>query len=612
MNLGSWMPLYQGIDFARGANIDDTRIPVPQLVTVARIDLTDPDIRLFATPRFTNYLEEVRETAAMSVSNFLTTYNLQLAINANFYTSMWGIDPPEGAPAEPWGLLISQGVIVSKQETNTYATSLLFTTNNQPIFVFTNSVPGTNTAGIYTAVTGNHPLLRNGQNIAPGPDQRTARNGFGVSQDRRYLYLLTIDSNSTNSGGAIFSEVASWLQLAGAYDAINLDGGGSTALDTYDCYNKALQLNTSFIVPERHVAAHFGVYAKPLPQFFSNVDVSPFDTTANIRWQTAIPTTAQIEYGTGTAYGSFSASNSTPLRNHVITLNSLLPATKYSFRIIATAGTNVHLFPCYFTTLSFLNASVKLPLFEMTNSWKYATNNLDGIKWQTPSYDDRSWFGPSPALFYIEDNPAVEPKNTGLPPSGGVVTGGQIMPTYYFRTHFTFNDDPAGIILYFTSYIDDGAVFYLNGAEIYRYLMFPAPTVILNSYRATGSQTCNSTFDAQTNCPLVFSISSPLTTNIVVGDNVLAVEVHQAFNTATDVVFGSALGYSPSLAPKPALNILTEDTTTTIYWNGGGFALQQAHDPRGPWTDIPGPVKTSPYTLIDPPGSKFFQLHRGY
>src|SRR5258707_6330276 len=46
MNLGSWMPLYQGIDFARGANIDDTRIPVPQLVTVARIDLTDPDIRL--------------------------------------------------------------------------------------------------------------------------------------------------------------------------------------------------------------------------------------------------------------------------------------------------------------------------------------------------------------------------------------------------------------------------------------------------------------------------------------------------------------------------------------------------------------------------------------
>src|SRR5258706_16215731 len=93
-------------------------------------------------------------------------------------------------------------------------------------------------------------------------------------------------------------------------------------------------------------------------------------------------------------------------------------------------------------------------------------------------------------------------KNTGLPPSGGLVTGGQVMPTYYFRTHFTFNDDPAGIILYFTSYIDDGAVFYLNGAEIYRYLMFPPPPVILNSYRATGSQTCNSTFDAQTNCPL--------------------------------------------------------------------------------------------------------------
>src|SRR5438046_5883154 len=52
--------------------------------------------------------------------------------------------------------------------------------------------------------------------------------------------------------------------------------------------------------------------------------------------------------------------------------------------------------------------------------------------------------------------------------------------TYYFRTHFTSANSAPGTALLFSSYIDDGAVFYLNGAELYRVRMDPPPAPITN------------------------------------------------------------------------------------------------------------------------------------
>src|SRR4051794_22841323 len=111
MSIMPWTPLFQGIDFARGTNIPDGSTPIPriQVVSVARVDLTAPGVTLFSTPQFTNYLEDVRETAALSVTNFIAAYGLQLAVNANWYTS--NIDPPDGSPTEVQGLAISRGVV---------------------------------------------------------------------------------------------------------------------------------------------------------------------------------------------------------------------------------------------------------------------------------------------------------------------------------------------------------------------------------------------------------------------------------------------------------------------------------------------------------------------
>jgi exopolysaccharide biosynthesis protein len=86
------------------------------------------------------------------------------------------------------------------------------------MFVFKNLPPGTNTTGIYTAITGFYPIVSNGVNIGAAsisayPDswihQSQPRTAFGISQDGRYLYLMTIDGRQSGySDGALDSDTA--------------------------------------------------------------------------------------------------------------------------------------------------------------------------------------------------------------------------------------------------------------------------------------------------------------------------------------------------------------------------------------------------------------------
>ncbi|TAK03045.1 MAG: hypothetical protein EPO39_12735 [Candidatus Manganitrophaceae bacterium] len=76
-------------------------------------------------------------------------------------------------------------------------------------------------------------------------------------------------------------------------------------------------------------------------------------TGAVITWTTNESATAQVEYGTTTAYGSSSALRSTLLTSHSRTLSSLAPSTLYHYRVIsgdaagniATSGDNTFTTP---------------------------------------------------------------------------------------------------------------------------------------------------------------------------------------------------------------------------------------------------------------------------
>jgi hypothetical protein len=220
-------------------------------------------------------------------------------------------------------------------------------------------------------------------------------------------------------------------------------------------------------------------------------------------------------------------------------------------------------------------------------------------------YVDSAWLGEGPALLYIEDNQAVSPLNTVLPGD----SNGSSFPTYYFRTHFTVTNSLAGLALVFTNYIDDGAVLYLNGAEIQRVRMPAAPQFITYATLASGCpmNNCEATIDV----PDIFRLSLDGLTNLMVGgDNVLAAEVHQLTTNDTDVVFGSTVSLVRALVTETKLRVGRATNDICISWDGGAFTLQRSTVLTGTngWSDVPGPIKASPYCTTNPLTTTFYRL----
>jgi hypothetical protein len=625
---GPWVPIFKGIDHAVGTN--DPSLPgnfpgEMQVAHCVRVDLTDPDVQLFSTPRASGYTAESRETLTQSVPHFLTQHQLQVVADANFYSANPGGSDPtaEGISCEVFGFQMSTGLVVSASafEADPRYASILFTTNNQPMMAFVNRPPGTNTAGFFTAITGFYPIVSNGVNIGAAainsyPDssihQTQPRTAFGVSRDNHYLFLMSIDGRQPGySDGALDSETAYWMMQFGAWNAINMDGGGSTALYMADSTGKAVPLNHSSYVAaygrERYIGSHFGVYAKPLPGMINDVTALPNDTSATIMWTTLQPGTSQVQYGLTANLGTFTPAVSDPVTNHVVLLSGLTPGAEYYFNAISTIGGTPYVSSNFlFVTTNYVTTN---SIFDFTNTWKYGTANLDGVNWTAPEYDDSTnWDGSGPGLLWIDargPNGAIpEPLNTQMPgdPSNAL---GPTYPfiTYYFRTHFTFNNSVSGAVLQFTDYIDDGAVFYLNGSEIYRLRMPVAPAQIANTTLASGFA-CS----GDATCPDFFTISGDLITNLAVGDNVLAAEVHNYNAGSPDITFGVALASTQPYAINPVLNFAFANGVLTLSWTGVGYTLQQAGNPSGPWTNAPGPIVTSPYTPTISGPALYFRL----
>ena len=603
-----WVTLFQGIDHAVGTNFADATYPRRQVVHCLRVDLTDPDLQLFTSPHCTNNCGA--ETLGTTTSLFLQEYKLQVAVNGNFFSPT---DGALGAPEDVLGLSISEGKVVSPATSSAHAAVLLFATNNQAIFVPTNWPP-TKTLGIFTAFAGNIALVVKGKNFGSTstfPSDIDPRTAAGLSQDRRYLYLITIDGRQSGySDGATGFETGEWLIRFGSYDGLNLDGGGSATMAMADCSGNAVRLNKPSYVAaygrERTVGHNIGIYAKPAPSMIRDLTVVPGDTTTILTWRTDSAATTQVEYGLTSSYGNFTPLDPTPVQTHIATVSGLSPGKTYFFRVISRTGNEDYASGCRFSTTNATSAS---PLFGLTKTWKYTTTNLDGVEWTTRGYGEPGWLGPGAGLLYVETSALVGPKNTPLPTGSGL----QLPPTYYFRTKFNFPGDPAGVSLVFSNYVDDGAVFYLNGVEIARLRMAAAPTAILNSSLATAFPCAGvaNQGDANNTCPDVFTVSGDAVTNLVSGENVLAVEVHNYTVGSPDIVFGSALGYSRPAELEPQLNVFYSGDEATLFWNGSGFALQrQAQLSASPntWEDVPGTV-VSPFKTRNE-GTMFYRLKK--
>lgn len=611
--LGPWVPLFKGIDHARGTNTPDASNPNLTVINVARVDLTDPDIRLKPTPRMeTGYADGLRETVGITPSNYLKTQKAQIVINANFFEPS-ATEVREGTAMDVGGLMISDGVVVSTQDSSTDSAVITFDASNRPGLILTNW-PAHSVSGVANAVAGSYPVVVNGVNHGrsylnlPGNlHDAQPRTLFGLSSDRRFLYLMTIDGRQPGySDGAFDYESGNWMLLVGASDAINMDGGGSTTLVTESSTGNPTRLNKpSFVAAygrERTVGSHLAVFAKPLVGFFSEVKVAADDEAASISWKTGESAVSWVEYGPTADLGSKTVVPTTPGTSHSALLTGLTAGTDYTYRFVATPASGTKTSDLFAFTTTNYNAFQSL--LELTNTWKFSTAAQSGSAWTGKTYNDSAWAGPSPGVLWVDvrvagGNALIPAKSTQL--QADPANAGYPFTTYYFRTHIQVASAATSRVLKGEGYIDDGAVFYLNGVEVSRLRMDPAADITSStlalSYPCSGDATCADSLQLD---------GSPL----VNGDNVIAVEVHNYNLRSADVTFGMSLQAVQSAPPAPSVRINNAAGNLEFSWDRGGFVLQQADSPTGPWIDVPGPVVMSPHLTTASASARYYRLNR--
>jgi hypothetical protein len=255
ITVGPWELIFEGVQHARGeADAEEPRL---QKVNALRVDLHHPSIVLYTTP---SNGSDPGETDRQTGRQFITTYGVQAAVNAHFYYT--GSDIQWNA--DLIGLSICEGQVVSPPESLPYGgSSFLVSQDNIARFEVTS--PSSDLTGVWTALEAWPFLLVNGVNHGdPSEASVHPRTAIGLTEDNRCLIMITIDGRQPDySDGATFWETAEWLIRFGAYNGLNLDGGGSTHMWISNGDGGAIALNSPS--EDRAVGNHLGVFAAPLP-----------------------------------------------------------------------------------------------------------------------------------------------------------------------------------------------------------------------------------------------------------------------------------------------------------------------------------------------------------
>jgi uncharacterized protein YigE (DUF2233 family) len=201
--------------------------PVPQVWHVVRLDLTRA--RLAVSP---GDLGSGSEYQARTTSAALTATGAYIAVNGGFYAIPNLPNVTRGSVLDVMGTSIAGGTVFSSpQGGSRVVTSILCIGADVRV-----EDGQTCALPVTDALAAGPLLLRDGLPVsfeAQSSDfalNRHPRTAVGLSANGQIGWLVVVDGRQPASGGATLAELATFLRGLGADDAINLDGGGSSAL----------------------------------------------------------------------------------------------------------------------------------------------------------------------------------------------------------------------------------------------------------------------------------------------------------------------------------------------------------------------------------------------
>lgn len=210
--LADWNTVADGVSYQR-FNRDGMD------VHVARVDLTSPNVRVVAS----------RESdRGLRVSDFAKKSNALIAINADYF------DPK----LQPVGLALSPcGVWAGTKDTG--REGVVAVGSGKADIYPQKEVLDTPEGWMTSAVSGWPMIVKECKPLSPaelpGSDSFTRsphpRTAVGITEDGRTMYLVVADGRREDARGLTLARLAAFMHdELGACEAMNLDGGGSSAM----------------------------------------------------------------------------------------------------------------------------------------------------------------------------------------------------------------------------------------------------------------------------------------------------------------------------------------------------------------------------------------------
>jgi uncharacterized protein YigE (DUF2233 family) len=282
-----WQPVGPGVDYREYAEGG-------QDIHVTRVDLTNDQIRVVATRP---------SEQGMKVSDYAKKNKALAAINADYFDEHF---KPVGLTVGPCGQWVDTK--------DTGREGVVAVGGSRAAIYRQSEVMDPPATWVETAVSGWPALVVDCEPLTatqlPGSDVFTRsphpRTAVGLSGDRKTLYLVVADGRRTGVPGLTLAQLATFFKTRlHACSAINLDGGGSTAMWVSD---KIVNRPSDGV--ERRVGDHLAVV---LRSDYAGCDTTTqtASTTTSPNTSTATATTAPATSTTSTPATSTSTQSTT-------------------------------------------------------------------------------------------------------------------------------------------------------------------------------------------------------------------------------------------------------------------------------------------------------------
>jgi Phosphodiester glycosidase len=237
--------------------------PNPRVTQVVQLDLSRGTLALRLTRPDTSGGKEFR---SLTTSSYTRQSGALIGVNAGFFGPVVDI---EGVAMDAAGFVVADGLIASPAlvppQDSAVVKAIVCFELRRVIIEDVQTCPSDFREGLAAGPR----LLRDGI-VAADPTNQTRhpRTALGISAAGDKVWIVVTDGRQAGySEGATLTEMADLLMGLGAVNAINLDGGGSSALVYNDPQSGVRALNRPIQsgVPgkERPVATHIGVFVTP-------------------------------------------------------------------------------------------------------------------------------------------------------------------------------------------------------------------------------------------------------------------------------------------------------------------------------------------------------------